>query len=146
MTYRNSALHATLGAAENNPSFHSNDNSKFFIPSLTTMLKNIPEYGIHVTSPDQGLFAATVGEGGGGGWRGGERSGAGIRPWGRGCTAHAWGLNPFVDVHCYRGNSLYICKFETRVSRLPRFDSLKRWVMLYLEPAKSFVFSKDSRG
>ena len=110
MTYRNSALHATLGAAENNPSFHSNDNSKFFIPSLTTMLKNIPEYGIHVTSPDQGLFAATVGEGGGG------------------------------------GNSLYICKFETRVSRLPQFDSLKRWVMLYLEPAKSFVFSKDSRG
>ena len=80
MTYRNSALHATLGAAENNPSFHSNDNSKFFIPSLTTMLKNIPEYGIHVTSPDQGLFAATVGEGGGGGvgvaGSGAERSGA----------------------------------------------------------------------
>ena len=79
MTYRNSALHATLGAAENNPSFHSNDNSKFFIPSLTTMLKNIPEYGIHVTSPDQGLFAATVGEGGGGvggAGSGAERSGA----------------------------------------------------------------------
>ena len=75
MTYRNSALHATLGAAENNPSFHSNDNSKFFIPSLTTMLKNIPEYGIHVTSPDQGLFAATVGEGGGAERSGAERSG-----------------------------------------------------------------------
>ena len=79
MTYRNSALHATLGAAENNPSFHSNDNSKFFIPSLTTMLKNIPEYGIHVTSPDQGLFAATVGEGGGGvGGGGGGGGGVGV--------------------------------------------------------------------